>query len=166
MISNIFSVSWKTQVRVLLFPTIMAFVGLIIANLFFAERKVDFQLRVWISIGSFFVVVFPTYLLHIRYLMHDKSKTLLCEGVKYTLMNRKRKIYSFTKDNIKDVKLFKRNKKSEKESKINWYTWSNYYYLIIFLENGDKICVSSLMFNDIKCVPFEYTIVDKSYPIF
>lgn len=72
----------------------------------------------------------------------------------------------FTKDDIAYATVSKRHKKIEVQTGMYYGTWYNYFFVEINFKDGDVVRLPCLLFYNLHDVPFDFSIIDRSYPFF
>lgn len=93
-----------------------------------------------------FLFFLSAYIIHLRYYFINKDIELIFDDEKkeIKILNRKLQISKqFRIDEIKAIVYTMTPPKAEKRTK--WFPWDNYSYMEIFLKNGERFIITSLM---------------------
>lgn len=140
---------------------ILTLLGLLIykaSTIYFGFKE---QILYYISLSIFFII--PTLVLHVRYLISDYKKSIKIDFIES-------KIYYKSKSFDKIIE-FKEIRKIEARGRfidgdlgLDWFAWSPYFYLDIFLTSGEKFKITSLSINSPRALPFTLEFKNKTYP--
>jgi len=144
-----YKITWKSQfdhIRTLIGFTLVCYLILKAGVYFWGEDTLEAGL---IAGGAWYLVfnLIPQAILHVRYIILN-YKMVLEVDFDCGKMSFKTKRYAntFSKDDIKGII----NYKTRSRSSFTMLPWDGYAYMIIYLNNGDRYVITSLMVKNLE----------------
>jgi hypothetical protein len=119
-----------------------------------------------ISILGFLLFLIPVLIVHMKYYSINDGVSMLYDDFNrdITIRNKKENLeYNFTLEDIDSISHIMTGPLSE--NRMHWWPWDGYNYSVIFLKDGRKFVITSLMVMRLELpVGSKYNIVKKFFP--
>jgi hypothetical protein len=158
-----YKITWRSQfdhIRMLIFFTFICYLILKAGVYFWGEETLNAGL---IAGGAWYLVVnfIPQAILHVRYLILNYKMELNINFDSGQLsIKTRRYANTFSMDDIKGII----NYKTCSKSSFTILPWDGYAYMVIYLINGDRYVITSLMAKDLEIKVEDNSKFDTFFP--
>jgi membrane protein YdbS with pleckstrin-like domain len=141
--------------------------AILIAPIFFYFSSTDDFASYWFVIPIVFLCFFiPLCVIHLRYYSINDGMEMVfnVDERKVTIKTSRKNLIS--EFNLEDVKrVFHTMTPAMAEGRMYWFPWDRYNYSIIYLNNGEKYIITSLMVHKLELpVGSKYEVITSLYP--
>ncbi|OJU73556.1 MAG: hypothetical protein BGO09_09370 [Bacteroidetes bacterium 47-18] len=156
---------WKNFKSVLI--TLFTAIFLAPILLYFRTAPEDNLADYWVIIPIIFLLFFiPLGLIHLRYYSINKGMEMIYDDIEKNVVIKDTKKNMASEFHLDDIKhIFHTMSAPMSEKRMHWFPWDSYNYSDIFLKDGRKFRITSLMVYRLELpVGNRYEVITSLYP--
>ena len=156
---------WKNFKSIL----IILFTAIFLAPIFLYFRTLpeDNLADYWVIIPIVFLLFFiPLVIIHLQYYSLNYGMEMIYDDMEKSIVIKDTKKDTVSEFKLKDIKhIFHISTPAFAENRMHWFPWDSYNYSDIFLKDGRKFRITSLMVYRLELpVGDKYEIITRLYP--